>query len=70
MGHAFLDEGYNNNYNNLKKPQQVSRTNERHCVNSTAIKFVNKPIPNHLIEAKLQLPQKGVIKKTIEWLFN
>ena len=44
LGHVFANEGYHE-----------SRNNQRQCVNSIAIKYVNTDIPSHLTEESLDL---------------
>jgi peptide-methionine (R)-S-oxide reductase len=47
MGHVFEGEG-------------ETETNERHCVNSVSVKYVDAPIPEGLLEAKVVGDAAGV----------
>ena len=46
LGHAFR-------WNPYKPEKYTSRTNQRHCVNSVSIVYVDEPCPNSWKETKL-----------------
>ena len=47
LGHVFIGEGFDS--------AGKSRSDQRHCVNSVSIKYIDEDIPQHLNEDTLQL---------------
>jgi len=51
LGHAFLDEGYDK--------QNKARSNQRHCVNSTSVKYIDKQPPKDVKESTLVIEENS-----------
>mmetsp|Transcript_11491 Transcript_11491/g.18493 ORF Transcript_11491/g.18493 Transcript_11491/m.18493 type:complete len:165 (-) Transcript_11491:30-524(-) len=50
LGHVFVGEHFNKS--------KISRTDQRHCVNSICLKYVKGALPKELQEAELDLGKK------------
>jgi peptide methionine sulfoxide reductase MsrB len=50
LGHVFVGEHF--------QQSKVSRSDQRHCVNSICLKYVKGDIPKELLESTLELNKK------------
>ena len=47
LGHVFIDEGYDK--------KGISRSNQRHCVNSISVQYIDSEPPQHCTESHLSI---------------